>query len=114
MRAAACLLAVLILTAAGSAVAQKKHVIDPMHPGSLNPEPLPPLQNPEAPSTSAKELFARKSTPLPGLPRSIGGHSNGCLAGALPLPITGPTWKVMRRRVTATGAIRNSFASSSG
>ena len=96
MRAVACLLAVLFLAAAGSAVAQEKHLIDPMLPGSLNPEPLPPLQNPEAPSTPAKELFARKSTPSPGLPRSIGGHSNGCLAGALPLPITGPTWQVMR------------------
>jgi penicillin-insensitive murein DD-endopeptidase len=96
MRAVACLLAVLFLAAAGSAVAQEKHLIDPMLPGSLNPEPLPPLQNPEAPSTPAKELFARKSTPFPGLPRSIGGHSNGCLAGALPLPITGPTWQVMR------------------
>jgi penicillin-insensitive murein endopeptidase len=96
MRAAVCLLAVLILAAAGSAVAQEKHLIDPMHPGSLNPEPLPPLQNPDAPSTPAKELFARKSTLFPGLPRSIGGHSNGCLAGAVPLPITGPTWQVMR------------------
>jgi hypothetical protein len=96
MRAAACLLAVLILVAADFVVAQKKHLIDPMHPGSLNPEPLPPLQNPDAPSTPAKELFARKSRPFPGLPSSIGGHSNGCLAGAVPLPITGPTWQVMR------------------
>jgi hypothetical protein len=82
MRAAACLLAVLILVAADFVVAQKKHLIDPMHPGSLNPEPLPPLQNPDAPSTPAKELFARKSRPFPGLPSSIGGHSNGCLSHA--------------------------------
>ena len=40
------------------AVAQEKHLIDPTPPGSLNPEPLPPLQNPNAPSTPAKELFA--------------------------------------------------------
>ena len=52
MRAAACLLAVFILAAAGSA-AQEKHLIDPMHPGSLDPEPLPPLQNPDAPSRPA-------------------------------------------------------------
>src|SRR4029434_5818587 len=96
MRAVACLLALLFLAAAGSAVAQEKHLIDPMHPGSLNPEPLPPLQNPDAPSTPAKELFARKSTTFPGLPRSIGRQSHGCLAGAVPLPITGPTWQVMR------------------
>jgi len=96
MRAAACLLAVLVLAAAGSAVAQKKHSIDRMLPGSLNPEPLPPLQNPDAPSTPAKELFARKSTPFPGPPRSIGGYFDGCLAGAVALPITGSAWQVMR------------------
>ena len=96
MRAVACLLAVLFLAAAGSAVAQEKHLIDPMLPGSLNPEPLPPLKNPDAPSTPAKELFARKSTPSPGPPRSIGGDFDGCLAGAVSLPITGPTWQVMR------------------
>jgi penicillin-insensitive murein endopeptidase len=44
----------------------------------------------------AKELFARKSTPFPGPSRSIGGYFAGCLAGAAPLPITGPTWQVMR------------------
>src|SRR5262245_25447272 len=96
MRAAVHLLAVLILAAAGSAVAQDKHLIDRMHPGSLKPQPLPPLQDPDGPSTPAKELFARKSTPFPGRPRSIGGYFDGCLAGAVPLPITGPTWQVMR------------------
>src|ERR1700694_2468697 len=96
MRAVVCLLAVLFLAAASSAVAQEKHLIDPMLPGSLNPKPLPPLKNPDAPSIPAKELFARKSTPFPGAPRSIGGDFNGCLAGAESLPITGPTWQVMR------------------
>src|SRR6516162_491999 len=96
MRAVICLLAVLFLAAASSAVAQEKHLIDPMLPGSLNPKPLPPLKNPDAPSIPAKELFARKSTPFPGPPRSIGGDFNGCLVGAESLPITGPTWQVMR------------------
>src|SRR5689334_24367533 len=96
MRAAAGLLAVLILAAVGSAVAQEKHLIDPTPSGSLNPKPLPPLQNPDAPSTPAKELFARKSTPFAAPPRSIGGYFDGCLAGAVALPITGPTWQVMR------------------
>jgi penicillin-insensitive murein endopeptidase len=95
MRAAARLLVILMLAAAGPAVAQK-HLIDPTPPGSLNPEPLPPLRNPDAPSTPAKELFARKSTPFPGPSRSIGGYFDGCLAGAVPLPITGPAWQVMR------------------
>ena len=96
MRAVACLLAVFYVAAASSAVAQQRHLIDPMLPGSLNPEPLPPLKNPAAPSTPAKELFARKSTPSPGSPRSIGGDFDGCLAGAVSLPITGQTWQVMR------------------
>ena len=89
MRAAACLLAVLVFAAAGTTAAQEKPAIDRMRPGSLNPEPLPPLQNPNAPSTPAKELFARKSTPLRGPPRSIGYYSAGCLAGAVALPMTG-------------------------
>src|SRR5689334_14373305 len=114
MRAAARLLTVLILAAAGFAVAQEKHSIDPTPPGSLNLEPLPPLRNPDAQSTPAKELFARKSTPFPGPPRSIGGYFDGCLAGAVALPITGPSWQAMRCHVTATGAIPNSFASSNG
>src|SRR5258707_3150373 len=95
MRAVVCLLTVLFLAAASSAVAQEKHLIDPMLPGSLNPKPLPPLKNPDAPSTPAKELFARKSTPLPGPPRSIGGDFDGCLAGAGSLPTTHPTWQVL-------------------
>ena len=43
-----------------------------------------------------KELFARKPTPFPGPPRSIGGYSDGCLAGAAQLPGNGPSWQVMR------------------
>ena len=112
MRAAARLLAVLILAAAGSALAQEKHLIDPTPPGSLNPKPLPPLKNPDAPSTPAKELFARKSTPFPGPPRSIGGYFDGCLAGAVRCRLPDLPGKSCGRRVTATGAIRNSFASS--
>ena len=54
------------------------------------------MKNPDVPSTPAKELFARKSTPFRGSPRSIGGDFDGCLAGAVPLPITGPNWQVMR------------------
>src|SRR5215471_7290878 len=89
MRAVVCPLATLLLAAAGSAVAQQKHLIDPMHPGSLDPKPLLPLKNPEAPSTPAKELFARKSTPFPGPPRSIGGDFDGCIVGAVSLPSDG-------------------------
>src|SRR6195256_3100898 len=96
MRAVNCLLPVLFLAAASPAVPQEKPLIAPMLPGSLDPKPLPPLKNPDAPSIPAKELFARKSTPFPGPSRSIGGDFNGCLAGAESPPITGPTWQVMR------------------
>ena len=65
-------------------------------PGTLNPEPLPPLRDANSPNTPARELFARKTTPLPGSPRSIGSYADGCLAGAVALPIKGPTWQVMR------------------
>jgi penicillin-insensitive murein endopeptidase len=76
--------------------AQDPDTLDPTPPGSLNPEPLPPLENPNSPKTPAKQLFARELTPFPGPPRSIGGYADGCLAGATTLPIDGPTWQVMR------------------
>ena len=100
----------LLLAAAGPAAAQNvaapspaqnapvqdADTLDPTPPGMLHPEPLPPLANPDAPSTPARELFGRKETPFPGRPMSIGGYSDGCLAGAAALPITGPSWQVMR------------------
>ena len=73
--------------------------IAPAHaqdPGTLNQEPLPPLQDFDSPKIPAKELFARKTTPLPGPPQSIGPYADGCLAGAIALPTTGSSWQVMR------------------
>jgi penicillin-insensitive murein DD-endopeptidase len=65
-------------------------------PGELDTKPLPPLANPNDPALAAKELFARKTQPLPAEARSIGFYSKGCIAGAVALPINGPTWQVMR------------------
>jgi penicillin-insensitive murein DD-endopeptidase len=79
---------VLPLAVCGSALAQD--------PGTLDKKPLPPLAHPEAPSTPAKELFGRETQPVPMVARSIGGYAKGCLAGAVALPINGPTWQVMR------------------
>jgi penicillin-insensitive murein endopeptidase len=76
------------LVAASTALAQDK--------GSVNPQPLPPLANPNDPNTPAKELFGRKTTPIPLQARSIGFYTAGCLAGAVALPINGRTWQVMR------------------
>jgi hypothetical protein len=82
MRAVVCLLVVLSLAAARSAVAQEKHLIDPMLPGSLDPRPLPPLKNPDAPSTPAKELFARKSK----IVRHLVEHDGTCAMPRVTLP----------------------------
>jgi penicillin-insensitive murein endopeptidase len=65
-------------------------------PGTLEPKPLPPLANPNSPSTPARELFGRKAEPAPLPPRAIGGYARGCVAGAVALPIDGETWQVMR------------------
>ncbi|MEO8204160.1 MAG: penicillin-insensitive murein endopeptidase [Betaproteobacteria bacterium] len=65
-------------------------------PGTLNPAPLPPLATPADPSTPAKELFGRELTPAKASARVYGFYSKGCLAGAESVPITGPTWQVMR------------------
>jgi penicillin-insensitive murein DD-endopeptidase len=88
---------ILLFVGIGPALAQTAATaLDPTPPGTLNPAPLPPLANPDAPMTPAKELFARDTTPLAGPARSIGFYASGCLAGGVALPITGPDWQVMR------------------
>src|SRR3569832_2633565 len=81
-------LLVMTLLAASGALAQDK--------GSVAPKPLPPLANPNDPKLGAKELFGRKILPAAMPPQVIGFYSKGCIAGAQPLPINGPTWQVMR------------------
>jgi len=92
------LLAVSAALPQGAAAETKRaaSTIDLTPPGTLNPAPLPPLANPDAADTPARELFARKTAPTPGPTRSIGGYADGCIAGAVALPITGPNWQVMR------------------
>jgi penicillin-insensitive murein endopeptidase len=82
------LLFLLWLAAQGAALAQEL--------GTLDPKPLPPLAHPSDPGTPAKELFGRATRPAPYDPEPIGFYSHGCLAGAEPLPLTGPSWQVMR------------------
>jgi len=82
------LLLALLLIGAAPALAQD--------PGTLEDKTLPPLEHPDSPSTPARELFGRKTKPDPVAARSIGFYSRGCLAGAVALPINGPTWQVMR------------------
>src|ERR1700731_809626 len=82
------LLMCLFLAATTGAAAQDK--------GTLAPHPLPPLPHPDDPATPAKELFARKLMPSKGDSHPIGFYSAGCLTGGVALPISGPTWQVMR------------------
>jgi penicillin-insensitive murein endopeptidase len=64
--------------------------------GTISPKPLPPLANPDDPSTAAKELFGRRDKPASLNPRAIGSYARGCVAGATALPVDGPAWQVMR------------------
>jgi penicillin-insensitive murein endopeptidase len=77
-----------ILASATGALAQDK--------GSVDPKPLPPLDNPKDPKLAAKQLFARKLLPAAMPPRVIGSYVAGCIAGAEQMPINGDTWQVMR------------------
>ena len=78
----------LLVAACGTAAAQDL--------GTLNPQPLPPIEHPDDPKTPAKDLFGRQTTPAPLAARSIGYYTHGCLAGGMALPINGKTWQVMR------------------
>jgi penicillin-insensitive murein endopeptidase len=64
--------------------------------GTLTPRPLPPLANPADPSTPAKQLFGRVTTPAPMASHVYGFYAHGCLAGGRALPLDGPYWQVMR------------------
>jgi penicillin-insensitive murein endopeptidase len=44
----------------------------------------------------ARDLFGAIREPAPLAARTIGGYSEGCIAGATALPITGPAWQAMR------------------
>jgi len=77
-----------VLAWSGAGQAQEK--------GTLHPKPLPVLANPNDPTLPAKQLFGRKTMPSAQRPEAIGFYAKGCLAGGEALPITGPTWQVMR------------------
>ncbi|MBP7241599.1 penicillin-insensitive murein endopeptidase [Amaricoccus sp.] len=54
------------------------------------------LSAPAAEAQTAQSLFAAKSTPTDHRATPIGGNSRGCIAGAVQLPESGPTWQAMR------------------
>src|SRR5215475_551339 len=81
-------LLIVLATSTLPALAQDK--------GALNPQPLPPLENPNDPKLGAKQLFARKLLPSPQPTKVIGSYSKGCIGGAAQMPFNGDTWQVMR------------------
>ena len=46
--------------------------------------------------TPAKQLFGAKTGPSLQPPAPYGSYARGCVAGAMPLAETGPTWQAMR------------------
>ena len=77
-----------VAVSAGVALAQT--------PGTLDVKPLAPLENPSDPATPAKELFGRKLDPAKTSANVYGFYAHGCIAGAVPVPINGESWQVMR------------------
>ncbi len=49
-----------------------------------------------AAAQTAQALFSAETRPTSHAPQPIGGHSRGCIAGAVQLPETGTTWQAMR------------------
>src|SRR5882757_2790178 len=90
------LLPSLALMAIAIAALASASLVSAQDKGTLEPKPLPPLDNPNDPKLAAKELFARKRLPAALPVRVIGGYAKGCIAGAEKMPITGDTWQVMR------------------
>ena len=89
-------LLIALLISGSTALAEDTDSPDPTPPGTLEATPLAPLADPNDPSLPARELFGRKTKPLAGPARAIGGYADGCLEGGIVLPITGPAWQVMR------------------
>jgi len=54
-----------------------------------------PAGHPQA-GQLAKQLFGAVGTGSADAPEPIGGYANGCVAGAVQLAETGPTWQAMR------------------
>jgi len=62
--------------------------------------PMPPekpaIAEGKKDTVPAKALFAAQQLPSLGKAIAIGYYPRGCLAGGVPLAVTGPTWQVMR------------------
>ena len=54
------------------------------------------LALPAQAEVAAKQLFGAKTTPSQQKSAAFGSYAKGCMAGAMMLPETGPTWQAMR------------------
>ncbi len=54
------------------------------------------LAVPASAQSLANQLFGAKDMPSLQAPEAIGSYANGCAAGLVRLPETGPTWQAMR------------------
>ena len=54
------------------------------------------VTGPATASDLAKDLFGAEKLPSAAAPQSFGFYSKGCFGGGVGLPLTGPTWEVMR------------------
>ncbi|MCB1340365.1 MAG: penicillin-insensitive murein endopeptidase, partial [Pseudooceanicola sp.] len=50
------------------------------------------LALPAQAEVAAKQLFGAKTTPSQQKSAAFGSYAKGCMAGAMMLPETGPTW----------------------
>ena len=93
MRWALALIAMLAITPLAAQVADKAKTN--AAPAKAKAKPKKPLVRKE-PAVPAKELFGAVKEPAPLAARAIGFYARGCIAGARPLAIDGPSWQAMR------------------
>lgn len=87
--------------AAAPVVEPPKAAAQPAPPTEQAAAPKPDLKEDAPPPaaadpTPAKKLFGAVKSPAPLAARAIGTYARGCLAGAKPLAVDGPTWQAMR------------------
>jgi penicillin-insensitive murein endopeptidase len=69
----------------------------PSPPAVVEPSAQPATQPADKPRVvAAKTLFGAAKEPAPMAARAIGTYARGCLSGAKPLAVDGPTWQAMR------------------
>jgi penicillin-insensitive murein endopeptidase len=82
-----CMLLLLVCGSIAAAAGKKSTAAQPTPPFKVVKKPKGPPAN---------RLFGGVDAPAPLAARAIGSYAKGCLAGALSLPINGPSWQVMR------------------